>query len=177
MKKELLLSLSIAAASLMASFNCAADWQDTTNIAPEPPPEELVKAAAAAAAAAPGAIPEAQPVAAAPASAPLPAPAAAPTPAQVDVLPAPVFAPADEIKSVTPVVSTWHTPRATAIVLHAAALRSRPTGAGTGDVIAAETRVRMESSVTNAEGAWWFVTATGVGGGWLLESELGDPQN
>jgi hypothetical protein len=35
----------------------------------------------------------------------------------------------------------------------------------------------MESSVINGEGTWWFVTATGIGGGWLLESELGDPQH
>jgi hypothetical protein len=164
MKKELLFPLLLATASLTASFNCAADWQDTSNLPPEPPPEELLKAAAAAAAAAPGAMP-------------VPTPAPAATPVQIEVLPAPVPVPIEEIKSVTPVVSTWHTPRATSIVLHDATLRTRPTVAGTGDPIAAETRVRMESNISNADGNWWYVTATGIGGGWLLETELGDPQN
>lgn len=172
MKKELLFSLSLAAASLTASFNgAAADWQDTSNLTPEPPPEELT--AAAAAAAAPGAAPAAQ------APAPSAAPAvAAPVPAQVDVLPAPVSAPPEEINA--PVAASAPAPRvskASAFVLRPATLRSRPTSAGTGDPIAAETRVRLESSVRNADGTWWFVTATGIGGGWLLESELGDPQN
>ena len=89
---------------------------------------------------------------------------------------APVAPSDDVIKTVTPVVSTWHAPKATAIVLNSATLRSRPTSRGNGDVIPSETRVRMESSVVNGEGTWWFVTATGIGGGWMLESELGDPQ-
>ena len=170
MKKELLFSMSLAAASLAASFNCAADWQDTSNLAPEAPPEELV--AAAAAAAAPGAAAVTQATPPAPAAVSEPAPTANPE----NVPAAPVSAPDEVIKSVTPVVSTWHAPKATSIVLHNAILRSRPTGSGTGDPIAAETRVRMESNVVNAEGNWWFVTATGIGGGWMLESELGDPQ-
>ncbi len=177
MKKELLFPLTFAAATLVASVSYAAEWQDASNLPPEPPPEEL--RAAAAAAAAPGAIPAAQAATPAP-SAVAPTPAApaqpAPAPARVDVQPAPVSAPPDEIKTVTPVVSTWHTSKATSIVLHNATLRTRPTGNGKGDPIAAETRVRMESSVINAEGTWWFVTATGIGGGWMLEKELGDPQ-
>lgn len=73
--------------------------------------------------------------------------------------------------------STQRVSKATSIVLHPAVLRTRPTSASTGDSIDAETRVRLESSVVNADGTWWFVTATGVGGGWMLESELGDPQH
>jgi len=171
MKKELLFSLSLAAASLTASFNgAAADWQDTSNLTPEAPPQELT--AAAAAAAAPGAAPAAEAVA------PPAATVAAPTPAQVNVLPAPVSAPPEEINA--PAAAPAPAPRvskASAFVLRPAALRTRPTSTGKGDPIAAETRVRLESSVRNADGTWWFVTATGIGGGWLLESELGDPQN
>lgn len=153
MKKELLFSLSLTAV-LAAGSSFAGDWMDTTHLPPEPPPPELVPAAPAAAEA----------------SAPAPVAATPEVPA------APIRAPDDEIKTVTPVVSTQNTAKATAIVLRAAALRSRPTSGGTGDIVAAESRVRLESHVVNGEGSWWFVTATGVGGGWLLESELGDPQ-
>jgi len=74
--------------------------------------------------------------------------------------------------------STAKQVKPTAIMLRASALRSRPTAAGTGDVIVpAETRVRVESKLSNADGDWWFVTATGLGGGWILQSEAGDPQN
>lgn len=176
MKKELLLSLSVAAA-LTASSSWAADWQDASDLAPEPPPEELL--AAAAAAAAPGAIAVAQATTTAPTPAPAPKAAVepAPTPAQIDVQPAPVSAPPDVIKSVLPPPPPVRMAKASTYVLHAAILRSRPTTKGSGDPVAADTRVRMESSVTNGEGTWWFVTAPGVGGGWLLEKELGDPQN
>lgn len=172
MKKELLLSLTFA-----TSFNCFADWQDTANIPPEAPPEEL---AARAAAAAPGAAPSADNAVATPTSitAPPPAtPAPAPAPAQEEVQPAPVAAPVDDIKSLTPDTPAPRMPKSTSIVLHPAILRTRPTASSTGDGIEAETRVRMESTVTNADGTWWFVTAAGIGGGWLLETELGDPQN
>lgn len=253
MKKELLFSLSLTAV-LAAGSSFAGDWMDTTNLPPEPPPEELfppvatpaarseelfpaaspvgtaqevqteqvvapASPTAPAVAEAPALEPAPAPVAAAPAPAPMPAteaaapalaavepspapfaaapePAATPAPVAAaaaipasppptPVAPAPVaaavpaapaYAPDDEIKTVTPVASTQNTAKATAIVLRAAALRSRPTSRGTGDIVAAETRVRLESHVVNGEGSWWFVTATGVGGGWLLESELGDPQ-
>lgn len=174
MKKELLLSLTFA-----ASFNCFADWQDTANVPPEAPPEEL---AARAAAAAPGATPAAENTVALPTSITqsVPAPAPAPTPAQVEVQQAPVSAPVDDIRTLAPVAPispVQRMPKSTAIILHPSILRTRPTSTGTGDPIDSETRVRMESSVTNSDGTWWFVTATGIGGGWLLESELGDPQN
>lgn len=176
MKKELLLPLALAASSLLASFNCAADWQDTANVPPEPPPEEL---AARAAAAAPGAAPSAENTVATPTSitAPPPPPAPAPSPAEVEVQAAPVSAPTDDIRSVTPPAPAPRVSKSTSIVLHPATLRTRPTSASTGDPIDAETRVRLESTVTNADGTWWFVTATGIGGGWMLETELGDPQN
>jgi hypothetical protein len=65
----------------------------------------------------------------------------------------------------------------TAITLRAAGLRSRPTAARTADVIVpAETHVRLEAHLSNADGIWWYVTANGIGGGWQLESEVGDPQ-
>ena len=70
-----------------------------------------------------------------------------------------------------------HAAKHTAIMLRSAALRDRPTTNATGDaVVQAETRVRLEASVKNGDGDWWFVTAAGVGGGWVLESEMGSPQ-
>ncbi len=184
MKKELLISLLLATASLTASLECAAQWQDISNDVPAAPPEEL--RAQAAAAAAPGAIPAAQPAADAPRPAAKPAPVPVqtytPTPVgavQSDVLPAPVSAPPDEGKSLTPVIATPKIERAAkmnSIVLHPSTLRTRPMASSTGDRIDAETAVRMESTITNSDGTWWFVTATGIGGGWMLEKELGDPR-
>ncbi|PTU31317.1 hypothetical protein [Stenotrophobium rhamnosiphilum] len=111
---------------------------------------------------------------------PVAVPVAAPAPVadtQLEVLPAPVSAPPpDEYRSVTPTVSVWNTSKSTAVVLHPVPLRTRPVVANTGDIIDAETRVRLESSTINADGIWWFVTAPGIGGGWLLESAMGSPQ-
>lgn len=68
-------------------------------------------------------------------------------------------------------------PKMTAVMLHAAALRDRPRADSTGEVVApAETRMRLEKHTQNADGSWWYVTATGLGGGWMLESEMGSPQ-
>lgn len=64
----------------------------------------------------------------------------------------------------------------TAFVLHAATLRDRPRQGSQGEVVApADTRVRLEKMTQNVDGTWWFVTANGLGGGWVLESEMGSP--
>ena len=34
------------------------------------------------------------------------------------------------------------------------------------------TLVRLVSPLKNTQGAWWFVTARGIGGGWLRDVEL-----
>jgi hypothetical protein len=47
----------------------------------------------------------------------------------------------------------------------------------TGDAVAtADKRVRLERSVNNGDGKWWYVTASGLGGGWVMENELGGQQ-
>lgn len=168
MKKELLLSVLFASVSLVTSFESLAQQAQTGE-----PAEEL--RAAAAAAAAPGALPlSVGEIAATP---PPPEAMSEPLASEAEVLPAPVSAPPrEEIRSVAPVVSTWNNAKASAVVLHPTQLRSRPVVSGPGETIDAETRVRLESSTSNADGTWWFVTAPGIGGGWLLESEMGSPQ-
>jgi hypothetical protein len=61
----------------------------------------------------------------------------------------------------------------TAVILRPVALRDRPVANATGDVIAsADTSVRLEHGIKNSDGNWWFVTAPGLGGGWVQTSEL-----
>lgn len=63
--------------------------------------------------------------------------------------------------------------RSTAVILRPVALRDRPTNSGTGDVVAsADTPVRLERGIKNADGNWWFVTAPGLGGGWVQTSDM-----
>lgn len=164
MKKELLISTVFAAGFLVSSFETAAQVSA----------DEL--RAAAAAAAAPGAMPVDESVMSQTNMAELPA--ADPLANEPDVLPAPVDAPPrEEVRSVAPVISTWNTNKATAVVLHPVPLRARPVASANGETVDAETRVRLESSTSNADGNWWFVTVPGIGGGWLLESEMGSPQH
>lgn len=67
--------------------------------------------------------------------------------------------------------------KTTAVALRAVALRDRPKLDSTGDVVVpADKRVRLEKSTQNADGAWWYATADGLGGGWVQESELSSPQ-
>lgn len=74
--------------------------------------------------------------------------------------------------------SVASTTRSTAILPNAATLRDQPKTSATGAIVApAKTRVRLENSLKNAEGTWWFVTADGIGGGWVQESETSDRQN
>lgn len=167
MKTTMLFPRVLAVAAMSLSFGAMA--QDDL---PLDPPAELI--ADMASAAAPGAIPAKR----APTPAPTAAVSASAAPESVAVTRAPVSAPPqEEIRSVTPVVSTWNSTKATAVVLRSVALRTRPVATGTGDLIAAETRVRLESSTANSDGTWWFVTAPGIGGGWLLEKDIGSPQH
>ena len=63
----------------------------------------------------------------------------------------------------------------TAKTLRGAQLRSRPTtNAQDSQALAAGSTVRLVTPIKNAEGEWWFITATGIGGGWVLVSELTD---
>ncbi|PTU31316.1 hypothetical protein [Stenotrophobium rhamnosiphilum] len=73
--------------------------------------------------------------------------------------------------------ATPQTSKATAVVLRAVALRDRPKLDSTGEVVVpAEKRVRLEKSTQNADGTWWYVTADGLGGGWVVETEVGSAQ-
>lgn len=63
------------------------------------------------------------------------------------------------------------------VIPHAVTLRDRPKIDSVGEVVApADKQVRLEQSVSNADGNWWYVTASGLGGGWVLESEMSRPQ-
>lgn len=43
-----------------------------------------------------------------------------------------------------------------------------------GQMVPTGTAVRLVSPLKNTQGSWWFVTARGVGGGWLRDVELYD---
>lgn len=65
------------------------------------------------------------------------------------------------------------TAKNTAVILRPVALRDRPTASATGDVVAnADTSVRLERGVKNSDGNWWYVTAPGLGGGWVQTSDM-----
>lgn len=94
----------------------------------------------------------------------------------VETGPAPqaAAAPAASPAATSPAASTA---AGTFALPHAVALRDRPKADSVGDVVApADKQVRLERSVSNADGTWWYVTANGIGGGWVLESEMGRPQ-
>lgn len=59
-----------------------------------------------------------------------------------------------------------------------ALLRSSPVMSGIGEVqpLPDGTPVRLVSPLKNTQGQWWFVTARGVGGGWVRDVELTDYQ-
>ncbi|MES2488438.1 MAG: hypothetical protein V4607_01515 [Pseudomonadota bacterium] len=63
--------------------------------------------------------------------------------------------------------------KATAVVPRAVALRDRPQLSSVGDVVVpADKKVRLSSTVNNSDGNWWYVTADGLGGGWVPESDM-----
>ncbi|TXH05589.1 MAG: hypothetical protein E6R07_01915 [Nevskiaceae bacterium] len=146
-------------------------WEEQP--AAEPPPAELQPPAApvqVAAAPAPAADAVPMPTPVAPDAPPLvttppPAPsvAAPATPSAAAVQPAVRAAVSDAV------------PKAPyAAVRVDTGLRDRPVTTAAGDLlIAAGTLVHLSGKAVNAEGTWWFVTATGIGGGWLPESDLG----
>ena len=109
----------------------------------------------------------------APAAAQTAAPAAA---AQVATAPEPAAVAASApVATAAPAAAS--APKGTAVTLRSVALRDRPTSTSTGDAVAtADKRVRLERSVNNGDGTWWYVTAAGLGGGWVMESELGGQQ-
>lgn len=95
----------------------------------------------------------------------------------VETGPAPVkaSAPAHHRAHVSSAAETSSAAKNTAVILRPVALRDRPVNNATGDVVAsADTSVRLEQGVKNSDGNWWFVTAPGLGGGWVQTSELGN---
>ncbi len=69
------------------------------------------------------------------------------------------------------------TPGTSAVIQRAVTLRDRPQANSMGSVVAsADKRVRLERGIKNADGSWWYVSANGLGGGWVLESEISGPQ-
>ena len=68
--------------------------------------------------------------------------------------------------------------KSTAVVIKAATLRDRPKTSGTGSIVVPlDTRVRIESVISNGDGNWAYVTSEGIGGGWVLESVISSPKN
>lgn len=179
-KRTLILTLAMMAATA-ATASWADDipkpermtWEDQPAAA-EPPPAELLPPPApahVAAATTPAADAAPMPTPVAPDAPPLattPPPAArasaAATPSASSVPPAARAAAASDVVPKAPY----------AAVRVDTGLRDRPVSTAGGDLlIAAGTLVHLSGSAVNAEGTWWFVTAAGIGGGWLPESDLG----
>ena len=144
----------------VASEPVVMGWEEQGPV--EAPPAELLP-------------PHPAPAAAPAASEPVTAPVSAPVPVTPDAPSLPV-----EPVTATPVVKppverivpSAASPSAT--VREGVELRGAPTpGNRDREPLQAGTVVHLVSKVRNASGVWWFVTATGVGGGWLLESDLG----
>jgi len=58
------------------------------------------------------------------------------------------------------------------VVQHAVTLRDQPKTSTGSAVTEADTHVAVEGHVQNGEGNWSYVSANGVGTGWVQESEM-----
>lgn len=95
----------------------------------------------------------------------------------VETGPAPQAATAPVASPAAAATSATASPTASFVITHAVTLRDRPKADSVGAVVApADKPVRLEQSVSNADGNWWYVTASGLGGGWVMESEMSRPQ-
>ncbi len=98
--------------------------------------------------------------------------AAAPAQSAAPAVPAPAASP---VAAATPVASK--SVAAPFVIPRAVTLRDRPKTDSAGSIVApSKKQVRLEHSISNSEGNWWYVTASGLGGGWVQESEMGSPQ-
>lgn len=95
----------------------------------------------------------------------------------VDAGPAPEAAAAPAANPPAAAASVSKSAAGSLVIPHAVTLRDRPKADAVGEIVApADMQVRLERSVSNADGTWWFVTAKGLGGGWVMESEMNRPQ-